>query len=84
MKAGWSPSTPALGRNASTEPETILQPLLVGLTKKPSSKPAYVEIVGTDGQLAAQLTAYEAEQLAEILRDLAATLRDESQANTRR
>lgn len=54
-------------------------PLLIGLSKEPS-KPAYVEVVGVDDQLAGCLTAYEADQLAAILRDLAATLRDDSPA----
>ena len=63
--------------------QTILQPLLVGLVKEPGAKPACIEIVGTDDQLAAHLTAPEAEQLAEILRELAATLRDDSQGERR-
>ena len=56
---------------------TWRQPLVVGLTKEPSSKPAYIEIIGVDEKLAGRLTAYEAEQLADILRRLAAILRHE-------
>jgi hypothetical protein len=54
---------------------TEFQTLLVGLTKEPNAKPAYIEIIGTDAQLAGRLIAYEADQLGEILRELAATLR---------
>ena len=61
--------------------EAALQPLLVGLTRRPDGKPTYIDIIGTDSQLAAQLTAYEADKLAEILRNFAATLREESLRN---
>lgn len=51
--------------------------LLVGLAKE-LNKPACIEVVGVDDQLAGCLTAYEADQLAGILQALAATLRDDS------
>jgi hypothetical protein len=57
-------------------------PLMVGLTKEPN-KPACIDLIGVDDQLAGYLTAYEAEKLAEILRDLAATLRDDNPAQAR-
>jgi hypothetical protein len=56
---------------------------LTGLVKEPNGKPSYIEIIGADDQLAGRLTAYEAEQLAEILQNLAATLRGESHPNAR-
>jgi len=58
--------------------QTRFQSLLAGLAKEPNGKPSYIEIIGADDQLAGHLTAHEAEQLADILRNLAATLRDES------
>jgi hypothetical protein len=58
--------------------QTWFQPLLVGLTKEPNHKSAYIEIIGADNQLAGCLTAYEAEQLAKILLNLTTTLRDEA------
>lgn len=64
--------------------QTRRQPLLAGLAKEPNGKPPYIEIIGADDQLAGRLTAYEAEQLAEILQNLAATLRGESHPNARR
>lgn len=57
-------------------------PLLVGLSKDPG-KPAYIDLVGVDGQLAGYLTASEADRLANVLRNLAATLRGESDAGAR-
>ena len=63
---------------------TWRQPLLVGLTKEPGSKPAYIEIIGVDEKLAGRLTAYEAEQLADILRELAATLHREEEGSQNR
>ena len=63
--------------------QTWFQSLLVGLTKEPNHKPAYIDIVGADGQHAGCLTAHEAEQLAGILLNLAATLRDESHTTPR-
>jgi hypothetical protein len=58
-------------------------PLLVGLAKD-LNKPACIEIVGVDDQLAGCLTAYEADRLAGILRILAVALRKESQTGVRR
>lgn len=63
--------------------QTCFRSLLVGLAKEPDGKPAHIEITGADDQLAGRLTAYEAEQLAEILRNLATTLRGWSHANAR-
>lgn len=60
--------------------ETFRLPLLVGLTKEPNSKPAYIEIIGVEDQLAGRLTAHEADQLADTLHALAATLRKEEAA----
>lgn len=57
---------------------TEFQALLIGLTKEPGAKPAYIEIIGVNDKLAGCLTAYEAEQLAGILQELATTLRNEA------
>jgi hypothetical protein len=58
--------------------QTWFLPLLIGITKEFGPKPAYIELIGTDDQLAGRLNAYEAEQTAEILLELAATLRASS------
>lgn len=55
---------------------TCFPPLIVCLAKEPGSKPAHIEIVGSYDLHAKRLTAYEAEQLAETLTGLAATLRE--------
>lgn len=60
--------------------ETFLQPIMAGITKERDGKPAYIDLVGVDDKLAGHLTAHEAERLADILRDLAATMRTEEAA----
>lgn len=73
-------------RRIAGEWQTCFLPILVGLVKEPGGRPACIEINGVkaDDQLAGRLTVYEAEQLAEVLRELAATLRNEFRTNARR
>lgn len=71
---------PYVQRVASGEWEHHRSRIAVGITKDPGAKPAYISMVGYDDQTAGHLTAYEADQLADILHELAATLRREEAA----
>lgn len=57
---------------------TEFQSLLVSQRKESGVKSTCIEIVGVDDKLAGLLTAYEADQLCEILQELATTLRTEA------
>jgi hypothetical protein len=54
--------------------------ILAGIIKDSADRPAYIEITGQDDEPTSRLTGYEADQLAETLHALAATLRGEDKA----
>jgi hypothetical protein len=71
-------------RVASGEWESCRHSILAGITKGSADKPAHIKVVGQNDEGISRLTADEADELAEVLHKLAATMRHGAQPHRRR